>query len=285
MLGAITRFIVYSNLFIAFCALAMKWLTDLFLNRPLSIDALTIFLFCATLISYNLHRLVAINGKKQKDNEVIRWSKRHAIIIYGLLVFGLLGCGITFWALSHSIKLVLLFLGVITVFYSIPLFFLKQSFKLREIPGIKILLIGAVWSVATGILPILQYDLNPFLLKNWIWILEQFLFIVVITLPFDIRDYEFDKAEGIKTIPIVLGVKWTERLGVALCFVLSLIHFENWYLGATPNAIYPLLAFNLFLYLLIRRAQIAKSHLFFLLLIDGTMILKFLLLKLTIFAF
>jgi 4-hydroxybenzoate polyprenyltransferase len=44
------------------------------------------------------------------------------------------------------------------------------------------------------------------------------LFIVGITLPFDIRDMDRDAQSGIATIPIWLGVDWTRRLAV-LCVV------------------------------------------------------------------
>ena len=47
---------------------------------------------------------------------------------------------------------------------------------------------------------------------------QRFLFVVAITLPFDIRDVDFDDAT-LKTIPQVLGVIYAKRFGI-LCLML-----------------------------------------------------------------
>jgi 4-hydroxybenzoate polyprenyltransferase len=58
----------------------------------------------------------------------------------------------------------------------------------------------------------------------WISFVQRFLFVIVITLPFDIRDLNYDR-EDINTIPKSLGIKYTKFLGVGLLIVFFILEF------------------------------------------------------------
>jgi 4-hydroxybenzoate polyprenyltransferase len=66
---------------------------------------------------------------------------------------------------------------------------------------------------------------------------ERFLFILAITIPFDIRDLEADLDAGLKTIPMILNEKRAIILSylLLLCFfLLSEIHYQlrnEWYIS------------------------------------------------------
>jgi 4-hydroxybenzoate polyprenyltransferase len=66
---------------------------------------------------------------------------------------------------------------------------------------------------------------------------ERFLFILAITIPFDIRDLEADLDAGLKTIPMILNEKRAMILSylLLLCFfLLSVIHYQlrnKWYIS------------------------------------------------------
>jgi len=53
--------ILYSNYWIALCAVAMLWQTLLLLGEPIKIDYLTGVVFFATLFLYAAHRIVGIS--------------------------------------------------------------------------------------------------------------------------------------------------------------------------------------------------------------------------------
>jgi len=110
-------------------------------------------------------------------------------------------------------------LGLITVFYVLPVF--SQKRNLRSLKGLKIYSIALVWAGVTVILPVVQ---NEILLDWDIWIMgiQRFLFIVILTIPFEIRDLKYDQAE-LGTLPQVLGVEQTKKIGLLLILVFSVV--------------------------------------------------------------
>ncbi len=82
------------------------------------------------------------------------------------------------------------------------------------------------WTGVTVLLPIINYSI---LLQNneVIIIIQRFLFLVVIALPFDIRDLKFDN-KNLKTLPQVLGVQKSKVLGLLfLMLFLGLEFFKS----------------------------------------------------------
>ena len=105
---------------------------------------------------------------------------------------------------------------MITISYSWP--FLWRRSNLRDITSLKIFVIAFVWAIATVILPVLPdgliFDINLI-----IEFAQRFIFVLVLTLPFDIRDARFDTNQ-LGTIPQVIGIKQARVLGVfLLCLV------------------------------------------------------------------
>jgi hypothetical protein len=91
---------------------------------------------------------------------------------------------------------------------------------------LKLFLIVISWTGVTVLLPIINYSI---LLQNneVIIIIQRFLFLVVIALPFDIRDLKFDN-KNLKTLPQVLGVQKSKVLGLLfLMLFLGLEFFKS----------------------------------------------------------
>ncbi len=213
----------------------MKSTADLLLTGSIHLDVLTLFIFCATLSSYNLHRIVALKSTKPKENSVMKWSLENDGLIYFLFAISSIICLVSFFFLKFNTQLVLVFLGLLTIFYSLPSFFLRKNRKLREFPWIKIFLISIVWTSSTVILPVFEYH-QSLILRNAVyggidhsiiyWIaLQNFLFIFAITLPFDIRDADFDSAEKIKTIPNSIGISKSKILGYMIIIPLAILNY------------------------------------------------------------
>ncbi|WP_109299532.1 hypothetical protein [Aquimarina sp. AU474] len=107
----------------------------------------------------------------------------------------------------------------LTVLYAVPVFPKKRN--LRSIAGIKIFIIGLVWAGITVLVPVIyiEGDLNfDFLIE----MIQRFLFIVVIMLPFEIRDLEYDNEE-LETVPQMIGVTRTKVFGSALLVLFLLL--------------------------------------------------------------
>jgi hypothetical protein len=118
-------------------------------------------------------------------------------------------------------------LGLVTFFYAIPFLpkhlFLDSKNNLRNIGGLKVYLIALVWTGVTVFLPIINndYTINADVVITGI---QRFVFIVVLLLPFEIRDLMYDSLK-LATIPQKIGVKQTKIIGVVLLGLFLLLEF------------------------------------------------------------
>ena len=111
--------------------------------------------------------------------------------------------------------------GVLTLLYALPI--LSRKRNLRSFYGAKMYTIAFVWAGVTVILPVLD-SMQSLQMDVWISFVQRFLFIIVITLPFDIRDLNYDR-EDINTIPKSLGIRYAKFLGVGLLIVFFVLEF------------------------------------------------------------
>ncbi len=96
-----------------------------------------------------------------------------------------------------------------TGLYALPV--LPHAKNLRSLSGLKIFVVALVWSGATVILPVLAVKHT----LSWdvcIESLQRFVFVLVLLVPFEIRDLKYDKPE-LKTLPQRYGVARTKFFG------------------------------------------------------------------------
>jgi len=173
------------------------------------------------------------------------------------------------------IQLSLIIPGIISLGYVIP--FLKGKKRLRDFNHIKIFLIAIVWSWVTVFLPALEIEATNSL-SVWLMILERALFIFAITLPFDIRDLKVDSHSEVQTIPAVIGIEKTKTLGTASLFLAFILSLINWFsVNYNVSILLGISASFISTWFFIRQSDKIKHDYFFTGLIDGTMILQFIL--------
>jgi hypothetical protein len=111
--------------------------------------------------------------------------------------------------------------------YAIPFLppskFLDEQNNLRNIGGLKVFLIALVWSGVTVFLPLLN---NGYVINSEAVIigLQRFLLVIMLMIPFEIRDLQFDSIK-LATIPQMLGVKGTKIAGVFLGLLFLVLEF------------------------------------------------------------
>ncbi|MFD2564967.1 hypothetical protein [Aquimarina rubra] len=108
---------------------------------------------------------------------------------------------------------------LLTILYAAPVFPNKKN--LRSVSGIKIFIIGATWAGVTAFIPII-YAEGSFGIDMIIEIIQRFIFIVVIMLPFEIRDLQYDGKE-LETIPQKIGITRTKVFGSILLVIFLLL--------------------------------------------------------------
>jgi 4-hydroxybenzoate polyprenyltransferase len=208
------RFFVYSNLFIAFCAILMVNQTyDVLLHSPPD-KYLLGFIFSATICSYSFHWY--LTSQSLVDSPRIEWLKKHRIFHLIFFFIGLIGSSIFFFLLlPHWYWLAIS--AIITFLYSAPKIPHPWFRALRKVAIGKTIFLALVWMYVTTMLPLLIGGLH-FTVPMILFAVGRFFFIYAICIMFDFRDRADDKATGIRSM-----VTWFSEKGVDRLFFASLV--------------------------------------------------------------
>lgn len=268
--------LLYGNFWIAGGALALTWQSQWIMTHHFAWDTLAAFVFFATLLLYALHRILGILRLKdflEIDRYAVIAQFRHHIMVYAC-VAGLASL-YYFFCLPWSVQLALIIPAFLSLGYVLPIFGSKR--RLRDFDQIKIYLVAIVWAGVTVGLPAIaaQEALSSTLVLMFI---ERALFIFAITLPFDIRDLRVDDHSQVKTIPGQLGVPATRRLAQGLLCLALILAMVNTWLGCYGLVTLIALAISyLICFILVQMAHAKRHDYFYSGLLDGTMMMQFLL--------
>lgn len=272
----IVELVVYSNVWIALAALAMTCQTYIQIQQPITLDALLPLVFSATLFTYTLARLLTLRHMSTESKSKY-WFGRQEYWLRWLFVGAMVIGGISFLFIAQALQILLLIAGGITLLYSLPIIpYQGQYIRLRDVNFSKIFQITLTWGFSTALLPILNTSLS-FEFNHGLIIVERMLFIFILTLPFDIRDIQYDTKRKLRTIPNQIGVKATIQL-VYGCFLLILciltyLFLQDYY---TISLYISLLFSYLITILIVRKSVSYQPDLFYTGLLDGLMIVQFL---------
>lgn len=271
--------VVYSNIWIALCAVAIYYSGFLLLNLPIQIDVLSLLCFLGTWSVYLLIRVSAVSRIRQYNQDK-RWSffLRNLKLIQIITASGLITCAILLWFLPQQVRLLLILPAAVSLIYGLPIG--EKGKRLRDIGIIKIFLIAFVWAFVGSFLPAANAGIAIFSSKTLLLFAAQFLFIFGITLPFDIKDLENDSMHGVRTIPGFLGVEATYNLSFVTLFTAAALHqvIQRQLIANTIDLGIPAGVGILISGLVIHASRRRPSQLIYFFALDGTILLQFLLL-------
>jgi hypothetical protein len=255
-------FFIRSNLLVSLAAVSFYLTGHWLLNRHLNnvFPASTTALFSATFIIYSLPK---IPGTFSFPKENILFV---IVLFANILILFVASLNIP---IRQTIYL--LHLGVISFLYNFPFKISRIPYiPARTIPFLKIIMIAYVWASIGSVYcgfesPIIT---NAKVVSVF---MVQFLFIITITLPFDIRDHIIDKNSGIKTIPGLVGIEKTRYIGYVLAFVYAL------FAGVTLSSLYAFITPGIVIILLTKNSGEHRNEFYYTGLIDGFIIVNFLL--------
>ncbi|MGE0569344.1 MAG: UbiA family prenyltransferase [Bacteroidia bacterium] len=270
-LQKIVDFFVYSNIFIALAAFVFTLQTAIEFNHSALAAGFFAFTnFIATFSLYNIQRVY--QSSVFSGTEKLSWYVKNKRLLFTLiLVFCSLYLLVFIQQAQYFITGLLLYIPVI----ALSLFYFVPPFSLRQKPYFKIFIIGLVWVYTSCFIPLLYEGIDltgvaVFSLSEWMYIIAQFLFISAICIPFDIRDINTDDQLGIKTLPVQLGVDLAKKIGMGMLVGYILLS-QNIYQGIV-FAITGGLGIALIYY-----SQDKKHRYYFSILVDGLIILQFML--------
>ncbi len=260
------EFYINSSIHVALSVYALLRITEIYFDLPYNIN-LDFFILFGTIVGYNFVKYAEFS----KLNYLNTTKNLKLIQGFTLLCF----FATIYFGFQIKIETLLLFIpfGLLTLLYTFPLG-LKNN--LRNIPSLKIVIIALVWSGITSFL--LFFDNKISFSSNAILvIIQRFLFIIVLTLPFDIRDVKFDK-KHLKTFPQIIGVVQTKKIGFILLLITLIIEF---FITPNPNFKYIFMIISFVLLIFLQRASIKQSKYYSSFWVEGIPILWWILINLT----
>lgn len=206
-------FFIYSNLFIALCAILMTHQVYLLLlNVPGNLHYIG-FVFFSTLCSYSFHWYFSAETILLSDRT--NWLQKFRYV-HGLLF--LIGfAGIAFYIFYLLIYWPWLLAAAIATFlYSAPKIPNRYLRQLRKAALGKTIFLAAVWTYVTTVLPLIISG------RQWetsftLFIISRYFLVYAVCILFDYRDKEDDKAAGIRSL-----ITYMSNRNIKYLFILSL---------------------------------------------------------------
>ena len=215
--GKLFRFFIYSNLFIALCAVLMVYQTSELLLHTAPDIYFTGFVLFATICSYSFHwYLTAVDTDPASAR--MEWLSLHRNVHAILFMVSLAGSAVScFFLLDYWPWLLLS--AFITFLYSAPKIPHPYFRVLRKVALGKTIFLALVWMYVTTILPLLMSN------QSWkpvftLFAASRFFLVYAICILFDYRDREYDKKVGIRSL-----ITWLSETGITNLFTLSLLFF------------------------------------------------------------
>ncbi|MBX2931215.1 MAG: UbiA family prenyltransferase [Chitinophagaceae bacterium] len=293
MIKKLTHTFFFGNFFYGLCAVMLSIETNM--QHELSLNGIHFYtiLFLGTIWYYNYSYLKHIPNNFH--NERTLWYKQHEVTLrqFQKIILILLIADIAFfvWEYQESFAAMnsmqygqILLFPVIALTYTFNLLPFPEIRKLRRIGWLKPFVIGFVWSGLVSVYPVIFYQLQTnhvqadvFAMPSGLLWLKNFMFISTLCIMFDIKDFEEDKSEGLKTFTVQIGAKNTIRFIIIPLVIIGILAFvlfvekNNFsYQRIIPNAIPYILLIITAYSLLYKKRKI----IYYLFVIDGLMIVK-----------
>ncbi len=282
--------IFYSNSFYGITAVALAIENNMVLHMPLNYGLFYLLLFCGTVAFYMLS--YHYDPHPHTSNKRAIWIRDHKkqLTAYQYLLFlTIIVGGIFYWIRLPSIPFAeLMRVGLLlSLFPVLGFLYYGISFpgifkiQLRSLGWFKPFIIGAVWAGCVSFIPWTMYHWKHqlSLTPDWSFIffgLHNWMFISVLAILFDIKDYAADHNQSLKTFVVRKGLR-----NVIYTIVLPLtfigISVLSIFFTIEETKLFSIALFLVPMGLLCRVAlSLAKRRpvIWYLLVIDGLMLLK-----------
>jgi 4-hydroxybenzoate polyprenyltransferase len=270
---------IFGSFIISFCTVALYCQTYLQLGLRVKLDSTAPLVFFATLFLYNFHRLIGVRRILPENHGVITgWAANNQFALLILTLAGAVGVVIFLSQTSYEVILVLILLGSISLLYELPVVRYHHQFqRLRNLGIYKVFMITSVWAVTTTVLPAINAGISITNHDLLLIVIERMLFIFLLALCFDVRDIEFDKKEDLKTIPVRYGIRQTVNLYRIITLAFLLIISLNYFILSSNMRIGIAMIFSIgCTFYTVTKTSPPKSDYYYLFLVDGMMIVQFL---------
>lgn len=283
----------FSNYFYGICAVALSMECSIQLGLPLNNPFFYTLLFSVTVLYYTHAYYLEIHKNPYPVNERTSWylnnKKRIELSQIILTAFSGLILLLMLNGLQPNFSKISAYSWIIFVFFIfLGAGYYKQlhskwgKWSLRNNGLLKPLMIGLVWAGMVSFSPVLFHDISyPGSNKSLEWVtwalfIKNWLFISILSLLFDIKDYATDANNQLKTWVVKLGLRKTLKSIIFPMIILSI--GSHWLMGFSQSFKLFSILFNSIPYVLLITVCLQmhqrKSILYYLAIIDGLMLIK-----------
>ncbi|MCF3109334.1 hypothetical protein LL912_11130 [Niabella sp. CC-SYL272] len=263
-------FIIFSNLFIACCAVAMCLCTVAVFDIGKLPADYAAFVFFSTLSSYSIHWYLT-NADVEITASRTDWLRQHKWVHAVFFIISAIGTAFFLIRLKAYWLYILPAVGL-TLMYTAPKFPHPVFRSLQRYILGKTFLLAAMWTYVTTALTFFVQHIT-WQTRHFIYVADRFAVIFAICILFDLRDKQFDKQTGVKSLVTILPL---EKIKIIFT-VFILINITGSYIlyTYTQDLIYFIfLALPaVFTYLLYPFAIKSKNDYLFYFILDGLMAL------------
>ena len=209
-------FYIKSSLHLGFCVVSL-YLVSIFKQQITVNHYVLICLFSSTIIVYNFIKYAStLPYYFFVQNAPIKKIQILSFISGCVLLFSL-------FFLDWKTLFFGFILFLICLLYVFPLNHSESNFRNRS--KIKLFLVAICWSGSTVLLPFIESQQMDYYGSTVLFI-QFFLFVVIYSMPFEIRDLKYDSKE-LRTIPQIFGIKKSKYISYILSFIFISISFIN----------------------------------------------------------
>lgn len=209
------------------------------------------------------------------EDAIYKYQVQYKKFTYFTTIVSFIISVFTFFLLQNQTKVVVALTGVIPVLYALPLNKIGIKRRLRDVPYLKIFLIAFNWSATAVLFPTFESTTPTTIpyIRMWHLFVIQFIYLLFITLPFDINDLEKDKVSKTHTIATLFGTNGSKII-CGLLFINNVILFNLFHFNyRSAYYFFVALMFFLLIITIFYSDKISKTKIMFF--YDGSMILYF----------
>ena len=269
----IAAFLAYSNIWVASSVAALTWISQYFFSSfDLNYVAFTFF---STLAFYSYARFFEGYSDKDQKSPITKWHKKNRSLLIMFMVLSSLSCLYLIMDFSLLVIIIIVVSSIFGLLYPVPYILGKWS-GIRHIAGLKLFVIALIWTSITSFIPAVEsgYWGDG---QAWQHIIQRFLFVTAITIPFDVRDSATDHPE-IDTLPQRIGAKRALIITLFLGLIIELSLFLQYIFDVLTGWDFLALFIGIEIAIVLAyRSFPIKKDLYYSFVIEGTPIIMFLL--------
>jgi hypothetical protein len=204
----ILDFYLKTSIHIGFAVLSLVHITKIYLQLQLD-NSINYFIFFGTVLGYNFLKYMEVFYLK-------KFTVKHNLDIILVSFLAFLGTVFSFFQMQNEIQFAFLKIGILVFLYPF----------LRNYGFLKMFLVAFCVSIITVNIPCLY--LKSLHINFYIILIQRFLIIISLLIPFEILDSKTDK-NHLKTIPLSFGINLTKLFGIVLIslfLALDFIYFQ-----------------------------------------------------------